>query len=268
MTRTRRLALASGVFYLLTFAFSIPAFFLYEPVLTDPAYIVGSGGADTRIVLGAVLEMLTALAGIGTAVAVYPIISAGCARLRRRGPTFRLRPGCRWRITVPAARVKRFRLGIPRPTVGEMTGVELPARTTTQTTMVRGMTFRACSPRRRRMSPEPRPYVLVHGIGASHRYLTPLHADLARSADVYSIDLPGFGGATPGPRGRCRCGRHGCSPRRGARSSRAHRLRADRALHGQPVGRRACCRPPRSRAWQSLRSDRWRTTDTDRSARR
>jgi len=74
MTRTRRLALASGVFYLLTFAFSIPAYFLYEPVLTDPAYIVGSGGADTRIILGAVLEMLTALAGIGTAVAVYPII--------------------------------------------------------------------------------------------------------------------------------------------------------------------------------------------------
>ena len=74
MTRTRRLALASGVFYLLTFAFSIPAYFLYEPVLDDPAYIVGSGGADTRIILGAVLEMLTALAGIGTAVAVYPVI--------------------------------------------------------------------------------------------------------------------------------------------------------------------------------------------------
>jgi hypothetical protein len=74
VTRTRRLALAAGIFYLLTFAFSIPAFFLYEPVLTDPAYIVGSGGADTRIILGAVLEMLTALAGIGTAVAVYPVI--------------------------------------------------------------------------------------------------------------------------------------------------------------------------------------------------
>jgi hypothetical protein len=74
VTTARRLALASGVFYLLTFAFSIPAYFLYEPVLTDPAYIVGSGGADTRIILGAVLEMLTALAGIGTAVAVYPVI--------------------------------------------------------------------------------------------------------------------------------------------------------------------------------------------------
>jgi hypothetical protein len=62
------------VLYLLTFAFSIPAFFLYEPVLTDPDYIVGSGGSDTRIILGAMFEMFTALAGIGTAVAVYPVI--------------------------------------------------------------------------------------------------------------------------------------------------------------------------------------------------
>ena len=74
MTATRKLALAAGVFYLLTFLFSIPAYFLYEPVLTDPGYIVGSGGADTRIILGAILEMLTALAGIGTAVAVYPVV--------------------------------------------------------------------------------------------------------------------------------------------------------------------------------------------------
>ncbi len=74
VTRARRLALIAGVFYLLTFAFSIPAYFLYEPVLTDPGYIVGSGGADTRIILGAVFEMFTALAGIGTAVAVYPVV--------------------------------------------------------------------------------------------------------------------------------------------------------------------------------------------------
>lgn len=74
MTSARRLALAAGIFYLLTFAFSIPAYFLYEPVLTDPGYIVGSGGADTRIILGAIGELLTALAGMGTAVAVYPVI--------------------------------------------------------------------------------------------------------------------------------------------------------------------------------------------------
>jgi hypothetical protein len=74
MTATRQLAFASGVFYLLTFLFSIPAYFLYEPVLTDPGYIVGSGDADTRVILGALLEFLTAVAGIGTAVAAYPVI--------------------------------------------------------------------------------------------------------------------------------------------------------------------------------------------------
>jgi pimeloyl-ACP methyl ester carboxylesterase len=38
------------------------------------------------------------------------------------------------------------------------------------------------------------PFVLIHGIGMSHRYLTKLHARLAVEADVHSVDLPGFGG--------------------------------------------------------------------------
>lgn len=40
--------------------------------------------------------------------------------------------------------------------------------------------------------------VLIHGIGASHRYLRRLHRLLAGSMQTYSIDLPGFG-ATPRP---------------------------------------------------------------------
>jgi pimeloyl-ACP methyl ester carboxylesterase len=40
-----------------------------------------------------------------------------------------------------------------------------------------------------------RTFLLVHGIGMSHRYLRQLHAHLAAGgADVVSIDLPGFGG--------------------------------------------------------------------------
>lgn len=38
------------------------------------------------------------------------------------------------------------------------------------------------------------PFILVHGIGVSHRYHTRLHAELSRTDDVYSIDLPGYGG--------------------------------------------------------------------------
>ena len=41
--------------------------------------------------------------------------------------------------------------------------------------------------------------VLIHGIGASHRYLQRLHGLLSGSMDTFSIDLPGFG-ATPRPR--------------------------------------------------------------------
>ena len=50
---SRKLALAGGVLYLMAFIFSIPAVFLYGPVLTDPAYILGVG-ADSQVLLGAV----------------------------------------------------------------------------------------------------------------------------------------------------------------------------------------------------------------------
>ena len=69
----QRLARITGVLFLITFISSIPALILFGPVLNDPNYIVGSG-ADTRVQWGAVLEMICALAGIGTAVALFPIV--------------------------------------------------------------------------------------------------------------------------------------------------------------------------------------------------
>lgn len=69
---SRKIALAAGVFYLLTFV-SIPIGFLYISVLNDPNYIVGSG-PDTAVIIGGILEIIVALAGIGTAVALYPVI--------------------------------------------------------------------------------------------------------------------------------------------------------------------------------------------------
>ena len=41
-------------------------------------------------------------------------------------------------------------------------------------------------------------YILIHGIGVSHRYLRRLHGELAAVAPTYSLDLPGFAG-TPKP---------------------------------------------------------------------
>ena len=74
MTYSRRIALVTGIFFVITIIASIPAAFVfYVPVLDDPRYIVGTG-ADTRVFWGAFLEVITALACIGTAVALFPIV--------------------------------------------------------------------------------------------------------------------------------------------------------------------------------------------------
>lgn len=71
MNSTRKTALVAGVLYLLTFV-SIPTLALYGQV-HDPSYIVGLG-PDTPVLIGAILEWIVALAGIGTAVALYPVL--------------------------------------------------------------------------------------------------------------------------------------------------------------------------------------------------
>lgn len=73
MTSLRKTALVAGGFYLITIIASIPALALYGPVLNNPDYIVSSG-ADTRVLWGGFLEVITALACIGTAVALFPVV--------------------------------------------------------------------------------------------------------------------------------------------------------------------------------------------------
>jgi hypothetical protein len=70
-TTSRKISLTSGVFYLLTFV-SIPTGALYIAV-RDSNYIVGPG-PDNPVIIGGMLELVVALAGIGTAVALYPAV--------------------------------------------------------------------------------------------------------------------------------------------------------------------------------------------------
>ena len=71
MSSTKRHLLVAGVLYLLTFV-SIPTLALYSSV-HGPNYILGVG-PDTSVIVGGILEIIVALAGIGTAVALYPIL--------------------------------------------------------------------------------------------------------------------------------------------------------------------------------------------------
>ena len=72
MTSARKIALTAGVLYLLTFV-SIPSpFVLYGPV-KSANYILGAG-PDTSAIIGGILEIIVALAGIGTAVVLFSVL--------------------------------------------------------------------------------------------------------------------------------------------------------------------------------------------------
>ena len=74
MDSTRKTALVAGIFYLITFV-SIPTLVppaLYSSV-TGKDFIISSG-ADTAALWGGFLEVIVALAGIGTAITLYPVV--------------------------------------------------------------------------------------------------------------------------------------------------------------------------------------------------
>lgn len=71
MSSTRKTALVAGIFYLLTFV-SIPTLVLYGTVKgTD--FIISSA-ADTGALWGGFLEVIVALAGVGTAITLFPVV--------------------------------------------------------------------------------------------------------------------------------------------------------------------------------------------------
>jgi len=71
MAWSRKIALTAGVLYLLTFV-SIPTLAIYGPVKSTN-YILGAG-PDTAAIIGGLLEIIVALAGIGTAVVLFPVL--------------------------------------------------------------------------------------------------------------------------------------------------------------------------------------------------
>jgi hypothetical protein len=69
---TRKAALVAGILYLITIVASIPALVLKGPVLNNIDFILGNG-STTRVVWAGFLDVVAALACIGTAVVLYPV---------------------------------------------------------------------------------------------------------------------------------------------------------------------------------------------------
>ena len=96
----RAVSRTAGILYVLTFV-SIPTLALYRPV-KGTNYILGSG-SNTSAIVGGLLEITVALAGIGTAVVLFPI-------LKKQNETFAL--GSRGRAD-PGVQHHLRRCGIP-----------------------------------------------------------------------------------------------------------------------------------------------------------
>jgi hypothetical protein len=71
MDPMRRTSLAAGILYLVTFV-SMPTLALYQDVRGKSDFVLGAG-SDTGVLVAASSEVVVALAGIGTAVVLFPV---------------------------------------------------------------------------------------------------------------------------------------------------------------------------------------------------
>jgi hypothetical protein len=72
-TSPGKMAIAAGVLYFITHITSIGAVVLYDPILNNASYILGAG-SDTQVVMGILFDIILALAIVGTAVALFPLV--------------------------------------------------------------------------------------------------------------------------------------------------------------------------------------------------
>jgi hypothetical protein len=72
MPPDRKISIAAGILYLLTFV-SIPSLAFFYVQVKSANYILGAG-PDTFAIIGGILEIIVALAGIGTAIVLFPLL--------------------------------------------------------------------------------------------------------------------------------------------------------------------------------------------------
>jgi hypothetical protein len=73
MDPMRKRSMTAGVLYLITFV-SIPTLALYKPVKDHVGDFVLGAGSDTGVMWAALSEVVVGLAGIGTAIVLYPVL--------------------------------------------------------------------------------------------------------------------------------------------------------------------------------------------------
>jgi hypothetical protein len=73
MDPMRKVALAGGIAYLVTFLASFPQLKLFADIIDDPTGYISAPRNNTAVLWGSWLEVVTAVACVATAVALYPV---------------------------------------------------------------------------------------------------------------------------------------------------------------------------------------------------
>jgi hypothetical protein len=88
MHTTRNTAIIVGGLFLTAAIASIAGLLLYGPILNDTSYVISSSD-HSRVSLGAILEIITAFAIIGTSVMFYPVLKKYNERMALAAVCFR-----------------------------------------------------------------------------------------------------------------------------------------------------------------------------------
>lgn len=75
MNSNRDIAIIVGVLYILAAVTAIIGFILYQPILTDPEYIIKGSANELQVIWGAFNELILAFSIIGISVMMFPIIN-------------------------------------------------------------------------------------------------------------------------------------------------------------------------------------------------
>lgn len=89
MNSDRNIAIVIGVLFLVAAVASIFGVVLYAPILNDHKYVI-DGNSHVQVAWGAVFEIITAFAVIGTSVTLYPILKRYNERMALAAVCFRL----------------------------------------------------------------------------------------------------------------------------------------------------------------------------------
>ncbi len=86
----RNTAILTGVLFIVAAIASITGLYLYTPILNDSDYIIKDAFQETQVLFGALFEIITAFAVIGTPIALFPILRKHNQSLALAAICFRL----------------------------------------------------------------------------------------------------------------------------------------------------------------------------------